>query len=346
MTTLVAQGLVRHFPVRGKRVVQALNGVSFAMEGAVTLAIVGESGCGKSTLGRLVSLLDQPDAGTLHLNGQRIAAPGLAKVQPQVRRAIQTVFQDPWTSLNPRLTLGAILDEPLRLMTGGMNPARRREAVMEMAGHLGFAPEQLNRYPHMFSGGQRQRIAIGRALMLHPAVLVLDEPVSALDVSIQAQILALLLRLQRDYHLLMLFISHDLAVVRHIANQVLVLYLGKVMEVGPAAMVLDQPLHPYTKALQQAAPKLRLGAEPLAPHAPLPGDPPSPLDPPRGCVFHPRCPHTIAICRTEIPQPRLLEGRQVACHRAHEWPTEKEPGESATAPGEPGGGEPDRAADA
>ena len=335
MTTLVAEGLVRHFPGRGKRLVQALNGVFFALEGAVTLAVVGESGCGKSTLGRLVSLLDRPDGGTLHLDGQPIAAPGLTRVEPPVRRAIQTVFQDPWTSLNPRLTLGAILDEPLRLMAGGMHPALRREAVLEMAGQLGFAPEHLHRYPHMFSGGQRQRIAIGRALMLHPAVLVLDEPVSALDVSIQAQILALLLRLQRDYQLMMLFISHDLAVVRHIAHQVLVLYLGKVMELGPAEAVLDQPLHPYTKALRQAAPRLHLSDEPPAPHAPLPGEPPSPLDPPCGCVFHPRCPHTIAICRTAIPQARLLQGRQVACHRAHEWPVGKEPGESATAPGGP-----------
>jgi dipeptide transport system ATP-binding protein len=319
MTTLVAEGLVRHFPVRNRGIVQAVNGVSFALEGAVTLAIVGESGCGKSTLGRLVSLLDRPDAGSLQLDGQCIAAPGTSKVQPQVRRAIQTVFQDPWTSLNPRMTLGAILDEPLRL-AGGMAPATRRKAVVEMAGHLGFASEQLNRYPHMFSGGQRQRIAIGRALMLHPAVLVLDEPVSALDVSIQAQILALLLQLQRDHHLMMLFISHDLAVVRSIAGQVLVLYLGKVMEVGAAHEVLDQPLHPYTRALKQAAPQLRLSDEPPAPHAPLPGDPPSPLAPPSGCVFHPRCPHAIAICRNEIPALRLLEGRQVACHRAHEWP--------------------------
>jgi dipeptide transport system ATP-binding protein len=319
MTTLAAEGLVRHFPVRGRGIVQAVNGVSFALEGAVTLAIVGESGCGKSTLGRLVSLLDRPDAGSIQLDGQRIAAPGTSKVQPKVRRAIQTVFQDPWTSLNPRMTLGAILDEPLRL-AGGMASAARRKAVAEMAGHLGFASEQLNRYPHMFSGGQRQRIAIGRALMLHPAVLVLDEPVSALDVSIQAQIIALLLQLQRDHRLMMLFISHDLAVVRSLAHEVLVLYLGKVMEVGGAHEVLDEPLHPYTKALRQAAPRLRLSDEPPAPHAPLPGDPPSPLAPPEGCVFHPRCPHAIAICRNEIPQLRLLEGRQVACHRAHEWP--------------------------
>jgi dipeptide transport system ATP-binding protein len=290
---------------------RAVGGVSFEIAPGRTLAVVGESGCGKSTLARLVTLIERPTAGTLVLDGVDAIDPPPAAVS-KLRRSVQMVFQNPHGSLNPRRKVGDILEEPLAINTDLPKPERSARALAMMA-KVGLAAEHYGRYPHMFSGGQRQRIAIARALMLQPRLLVADEPVSALDVSVQAQVLNLFMDLQRDLGLAYLFISHDLAVVRHLAHDVMVMYLGLAMEQGPTPRIFARPLHPYTQALLAATPGL---ADARHAHSPPKGELPSPLDPPKGCVFSTRCPHAVEQCREERPGARPLDGRQVACHFA------------------------------
>ena len=293
---------------------QAVGGVSFAIEAGKTLAVVGESGCGKSTLARMVSLIEKPTAGTLMLDGSD-AVDTPASDKRRLRQAVQLVFQNPYGSLNPRKKISAVLEDPLAINTT-MNRAERAERSRAMLAQVGLRPEYANRYPHMFSGGQRQRIAIARALMLNPKLLVADEPVSALDVSIQAQVLNLLADLQAQFKLAYLFISHDLAVVRHIAHEVLVMYLGHVMEQGPKAIIFERPSHPYTQALLASTPGV--GGRNLQ-RIVLKGELPSPLNPPSGCVFSSRCPYAVERCRAERPLPQLVDGRIAACHFAGQF---------------------------
>ncbi len=295
---------------------QAVGGVSFSVLPGRTLAVVGESGCGKSTLARMVSLIEQPTAGELTLGG--IDAVGAKGAQRQaLRRAVQLVFQNPYGSLNPRKKIGAILEAPLEINTQLGADERQRQARAMLA-LVGLRPEHYDRYPHMFSGGQRQRIAIARALMLKPSLVVADEPVSALDVSIQAQVLNLLADLQQELGLAYLFISHDLGVVRHIAHDVLVMYLGHTVEHGDKKTLFAQPLHPYTRALLGSTPGLA-GATAGLPRTVLTGELPSPLNPPSGCVFSTRCPNAVERCRSERPILRPLAERQVACHLAEQF---------------------------
>ena len=292
---------------------QAVGGVSFDVRPGRTLAVVGESGCGKSTLARMVSLIEIPTGGELRLGGVDVVAAS-ATERHALRRSVQLVFQNPYGSLNPRKKIGAILEAPLEINTD-LDAAQRMDKARSMLALVGLRPEHYDRYPHMFSGGQRQRIAIARALMLSPALLVADEPVSALDVSIQAQVLNLLADLQQDLGLAYLFISHDLGVVRHIAHDVLVMYLGHTVEQGPKEAIFSRPLHPYTQALLASTPGI-VGSGAGLPRTPLKGELPSPLDPPSGCVFSTRCPHAIERCRAERPLLRTLDTRQVACHLA------------------------------
>jgi dipeptide transport system ATP-binding protein len=286
--------------------VKALNGLSFSLEAGKTLAVVGESGCGKSTLARLVTMIEEPTEGELTING--------AKADPTVRdlrSTVQIVFQNPYGSLNPRQKIGTILEEPLKINTSD-NAATRREKALEMMRKVGLRPEHYDRYPHMFSGGQRQRIAIARALMLNPKVLVLDEPVSALDLSIQAQVLNLLMDLQKELGLAYLFISHGLSVVRHIADDVMVMYLGKPVEIGPVEEVFAHPRHPYTAALLSATPI----ADPTRKKSRimLKGELPSPLNPPPGCPFNPRCPNATDICRQAFPEETVIGEHRFYCY--------------------------------
>jgi dipeptide transport system ATP-binding protein len=286
--------------------VKALNGLSFSLEAGKTLAVVGESGCGKSTLARLVTMIEEPTEGELTING--------AKADPTVRdlrSTVQIVFQNPYGSLNPRQKIGTILEEPLKINTSD-NAATRREKALEMMRKVGLRPEHYDRYPHMFSGGQRQRIAIARALMLNPKVLVLDEPVSALDLSIQAQVLNLLMDLQKELGLAYLFISHGLSVVRHIADDVMVMYLGKPVEIGPVEQVFAHPRHPYTAALLSATPI----ADPTRKKSRimLKGELPSPLNPPPGCPFNPRCPNATDICRQAFPEETVIGEHRFYCY--------------------------------
>ena len=302
---------IRRGALRERARLQAVGGVSFTVEAGRTLAVVGESGCGKSTLARVISLIETPTAGEFVLNGVDAVRAG-----PDERRALRTsvqmVFQNPYGSLNPRKKIGAILAAPLAINTP-LPPAERDTRARAMLAKVGLRPEHFDRYPHMFSGGQRQRIAIARALMLEPALVVADEPVSALDVSVQAQVLNLLADLQQDLGVAYLFISHDLAVVRYIAHDVLVMYLGLAMEQGPKERIFARPLHPYTRALLASTPALPgVHRERIV----LTGELPSPLNPPAGCVFSTRCPHADDRCRAERPAPRPLDGRQVACHHA------------------------------
>jgi dipeptide transport system ATP-binding protein len=293
----------------------AVGGVTFAVPPGRTLAIVGESGCGKSSLARVVSLIERPSAGELRLGGTDAVAAGEAELV-RLRKTVQMVFQNPYGSLNPRKRIGAILEAPLAINTR-LSAPERAEQGRAMLARVGLRPEHYMRYPHMFSGGQRQRIAIARALMLNPALVVADEPVSALDVSVQAQVLNLLADLQHDLGLAYLFISHDLAVVRHIAHEVLVMYLGLAMEQGPKAQIFGRPLHPYTRALLASTPGMTPGSR--AKRIVLAGERPSPLAPPPGCVFSTRCPHVVDRCRTERPAPQAIDGRTVACHLAPQF---------------------------
>ena len=293
----------------------AVAGVSFSVQPGRTLAVVGESGCGKSTLARMVALIEAPTSGRLALGGVDVlsAAP---QQRRELRQAVQLVFQNPYGSLNPRKKIGAILEGPLEINTRLEAPERAQQARAMLA-LVGLRPEHYDRYPHMFSGGQRQRIAIARALMLKPKLVVADEPVSALDVSIQAQVLNLLADLQAELGLAYLFISHDLGVVRHIAHDVLVMYLGQTVEQGDKGRIFAQPLHPYTRALLGATPGL-VGSGAAVPRTVLKGELPSPLNPPPGCVFSTRCPLAAERCRTERPALRELAGRQLACHLAEQ----------------------------
>jgi len=309
-----ARGLTQDYSVsrgafRSRATVHALDGVSFALQAGRTLAVVGESGSGKSTLARLLTLIEAPTAGSLLIDGEDVAHASQA-TRARLRRDIQIVFQNPYGSLNPRQTIGRALEEPLLVNTRLTAAGRRAEALAMMA-RVGLRPETYHRYPHMFSGGQRQRIAIARALMLRPKVLVLDEPVSALDVSIRAQTLNLLASLQEEFELAYVFVSHDLSVARHIADEVMVIYLGHAVELGAREAIFVSPLHPYTQALLSATPV----ADPAVRRKRilLAGEPPSPFEPPPGCPFHTRCPLAFDRCRAEKPPLELKQGRDVAC---------------------------------
>ncbi len=295
---------------------QAVGGVSFTVMPGKTLAVVGESGCGKSTLARMVSLIETPTAGELLIAGVNVIT-ATAHERAKLRQVVQLVFQNPYGSLNPRKKIGTILEAPLEINTT-MTASERAEKARAMLALVGLRPEHYDRYPHMFSGGQRQRIAIARALMLNPALVVADEPVSALDVSIQAQVLNLLADLQESLGLAYLFISHDLGVVRHIAHDVLVMYLGHAVEQGEKEALFAKPLHPYTQALLASTPGLA-GSTTTRERIVLKGELPSPLNPPTGCVFSTRCPYVTDRCRAERPALRDVAGRQVACHYAENF---------------------------
>jgi len=319
MPLLQVEGLVKHFPVRRglfgrvSGAVRAVDGVDFTLSAGQTLGVVGESGCGKSTLGRLVLRLIEPSAGRVVFDGTELGTLDAAALR-QRRRAMQIIFQDPFSSLNPRMTVGQILAEPLRLHA--LHRGRHAERVAELLHTVGLAPEHAQRYPHEFSGGQRQRIGIARALAVEPKLIVCDEAVSALDVSVQAQVVNLLQDLQQRFGIAYVFIAHDLAVVRHIATQVAVMYLGRIVEFADKRTLFDAPRHPYTQALLAAIPL----PEPSLERRPvlLAGDVPSPLAPPSGCHFHTRCPHVQPRCTTEVPALLDDAGHAVACHRWRE----------------------------
>jgi len=289
--------------------VKALNGASFDVRAGETLAIVGESGCGKSTLARVITMIEPPTSGKLEIEGNEITLVN-GKPPSELRKQVQIVFQNPYGSLNPRKTVAAMLEEPLKLNTD-LDPQQRRAAAEEMIAKVGMRPEHADRYPHMFSGGQRQRIAVARALMLRPKILILDEPVSALDLSIQAQILNLLSDLQEEFGLAYIFISHDLSVVRRIANDIIVMYFGKPVEAGSAEQIFASPKHPYTQALFSATPV----ADPKRrkDRIRLSGEPPSPLAPPPGCAFAPRCPLAQNNCTETEPRLEKIGEVEVAC---------------------------------
>ncbi len=295
-----AQGLSRDYTVkRGllsrPGIVHALSGASFNVQAGKTLAVVGESGCGKSTLARVISMIEPATEGTFSINGIAAVPENLARL----RTSVQIVFQDPYGSLNPRQRVGAILEEPLKINRPDLSAADRTEQARQMLRQVGLREEHFDRYPHMFSGGQRQRIAVARALMLNPKVLVLDEPVSALDLSIQSQILNLLVDLQDELGLAYLFISHDLSVVRHMADDIIVMYLGRPVEIGPKTKLFAAPRHPYTKALLSATPSTNPKAR--KDRIKLEGELPSPLSLPLGCAFAPRCWKAQDRCRSERP---------------------------------------------
>lgn len=318
-SVLSARELTRHYDIsRGlfkpHATVRALNGVSFELGAGETLAVVGESGCGKSTLARALTLIEEPTSGSLQIAGQEVSGANKAQ-RKQLRRDVQMVFQNPYASLNPRQKIGDQLAEPLVINTK-LSRSERRDRVQTMMEQVGLRPEHYQRYPHMFSGGQRQRIALARAMMLNPKVLIADEPTSALDVSIQAQVLNLFMDLQEQFNAGYVFISHDLAVVRHVADQVLVMYFGSPMEMGPAEQIYTHPLHPYTQVLLAATPSIR--PDPSKARVRVSGELPNPLNPPGGCVFHTRCPHATERCRAEVPVFRPLDDRWVACHYAGE----------------------------
>jgi peptide/nickel transport system ATP-binding protein len=324
---LRVEGLVKHFPLstgafgqRSRSVVKAVDGVSFEVAAGETVAIVGESGCGKSTLARCIARLVEPTAGSITFEGRDLTHLDRSAMAP-LRRDLMMIFQDPFGSLDPRMRVGSIIAEPLVIHRWGTH-AEIRDRVVALLRLVGLNPEHYNRLPHEFSGGQRQRIGIARALALGPKLIVCDEPVSALDVSIQAQILNLLADLQEELGLTYVFITHNLDVVRHVADRVLVMYLGRIVEEAPAADLYRLPRHPYTAALLSAVPV----PDPIRSRARRPivleGDVPSPVDPPAGCRFHPRCPRVQPICRTVAPERRLLDvGRTVECHAPIErWP--------------------------
>lgn len=316
---LEARELARHYRLAGgylqrRGVVRALDGVSFTLCEGRTLAIVGESGCGKSTLARLVTMIETPTSGALLLDGRDVAHAGAA-LRRKLRPQVQMVFQNPYASLNPRRTVGALLEEPLVIQRRG-NAAQRREAALAMLASVGLRPEHYARYPHMFSGGQRQRIAVARALMLNPRLVVADEPIAALDVSTQAQVLNLLADLQQQLRVAYLFVAHDLQVVRLIANDVMVMYLGKAVEQGPSDAIFAHPRHPYTQALLASTPSLarrRAGARAIPR-----GEPPRLTVALAGCAFRSRCPRAIDRCAVEAPPIATIGAVRVACHRAHE----------------------------
>jgi oligopeptide transport system ATP-binding protein len=316
---LEAHDLVKHFAVRGTafqrggELVHAVDGVSLDVRSGETLGVVGESGCGKSTLGRLLVRLHQPTSGSIRFRGQDITSTSRRGLRP-FRREMQMIFQDPYASLNPRKRVGQILEDPFRIHHElGHKETRRR--VRELLEIVGLSPDHVNRYPHEFSGGQRQRIGVARALALNPKLIVADEPVSALDVSIQAQVINLLADLQHDFDLTYVFIAHDLGVVHHVSDRIAVMYLGVIVEIGPSDALFLSPVHPYTEALLSAIPAIEGDEEVRRERIVLEGEVPSPVNPPSGCRFHPRCRYATEICRVE--RPPLTQhgaGRFAACH--------------------------------
>ena len=321
---LQLQDVKTHFPVESgflfkkhAGTVKAVDGVTLDVMPGEVLGLVGESGCGKSTLARTIMQLLPATSGTVVLEGKNLTSGSAAEILA-VRRDLQMVFQDPFASLNPRMTVYATLAEPL-LVHGICKPSEAKERVAALLETVGLAPRYMQKYPHEFSGGQRQRIAIARALALNPKVIVADEPVSALDVSIQAQILNLLSQLCRKMNLTLIFIAHDLSVVKHISDRIAVMYLGKIVELGSAVDVIERPRHPYTRALVSAIPTPNPDVERKRQRIMLPGDPPSPLNPPAGCAFHPRCPYAKEICKATVP-PLVPAGpnREAACVRLAE----------------------------
>ena len=315
---LSVKDLTVTFPVFGgffrKQIgaVRAVTNVNFQVKRGETLGIVGESGCGKTTLGRAIVRLYKPTSGAITFNGTDISNQSDSQLKP-IRKNLQMIFQDPYGSLNPRMNVAAILEEPM-VISGGFTREQRQSRVRELMELVGLRPELMNRYPHEFSGGQRQRIGIARSLTLNPEMIVCDEAVSALDVSIQAQVINLLVDLQKKLGLTYIFIAHDLAVVQYVSDRIAVMYLGRVVEMGTSHDICTKPIHPYTKALLGSIParhpSQRKAVEPLA------GDVPSPMNPPSGCAFHPRCPFATAKCREQIPEPRMVQLREVACHHA------------------------------
>ncbi|MFA7665768.1 MAG: dipeptide ABC transporter ATP-binding protein [Burkholderiaceae bacterium] len=314
---LEVRNLSKHFAIRqgllGRSTakVRAVDGVSFRIEQGETLGLVGESGCGKSTTGKMILRLIDPSGGTINWGGRSIEKLSPARMRP-VRRELQAVFQDPYSSLNPRMRAGEIVAEPLRNF-GSLRGKQIESHVAALFDRVGLRPDQLIKYPHEFSGGQRQRLGIARALSVQPKLIVCDEPVSALDVSVQAQVINLLIDLQEEFGLSYLFVAHDLAVVEHISHRVAVMYLGEMVEIAPKKSIFAAPLHPYTEALLSAVPvpdpKARRKRIILA------GDVPSPMNPPSGCRFHTRCPYVMDRCRVESPALReLAPGHWVACH--------------------------------
>ncbi len=311
-----AKDLCRYYSVsqgmfKPNATVKALDGVSFTLLPKHTLAVVGESGCGKSTLARQLTLIETPTSGNLSIENTSVVNASL-HVRQELRKKVQMIFQNPFGSLNPRKKIGNILCEPLIINTN-LDRKSSKERVLDIMAKVGLRSEFYDRYPHMFSGGQRQRIAIARALMLNPRIIVADEPVSALDVSIQAQVLNLLMDLQQEFSLAYVFISHDLAVVKHIADEVLVMYLGQPVEQGSKKDIFTTPLHPYSRVLMASAPRLD-GKKPKVEL--LDGELPSPLNPPSGCAFNTRCPYAQALCREKKPEFRIISQQKVACHFA------------------------------
>lgn len=315
-----ANNLVKEFEVpsskskKGKTFVHAVSNIDLKIYEGETFALVGESGCGKSTLGRLLIRLIEPTKGNVEFEGCNISKLG-EKALREMRKKMQIIFQDPYASLNPRMNVEKIISEPLVTHKIYKTKEETLKRVKELMKEVGIRPEFINRYPHEFSGGQRQRIGIARALALNPKLIVCDEPVSALDVSIQAQIINLLNKLQKEYNLTYLFISHDLSVVRYIADRVCVMFLGKICEIGKSEEIFKNPIHPYTKFLIEAVPKidqtLRTEDKKV-----LIGEIPSPINPPAGCRFNTRCPYAEDICRSEEPKLKIIQGRNVACHFA------------------------------
>ncbi len=329
---LKVRGLEAHFRVdagslfrHDYHTIRAVDGVGFDVFPAETLGIVGESGCGKSTLARTLLGLKRPSGGSIEWLGEELVGTREEFLRKK-RREIQIIFQDPSGSLDPRMTIGEIVAEPLKTFYPSMSKLQIRERVIGILQLVGLLPDQINRYPHEFSGGQCQRVGIARALVVNPRLVVCDEPVSALDVSIQAQIVNLLKDLQKKLQLSLIFIAHDLSVVRHVSDRVLVMYLGRVMEVADRANIYHAPRHPYTRALIESVPIPDPVRERARARRSLQGDMPSPLDPPSGCVFRTRCPFAIDRCAAEVPRLELLDnGNQVACHRHHELPGEPWP---------------------
>ncbi len=317
---LSVSGLKKYFPVTAGFVVQrtvaeikAVDGISFDVRRGETLGLVGESGCGKSTTGRCILRLDKPTSGEIRFDGQDLAALSVKEMN-RMRERIQVIFQDPYSSLNPRMKVGDIIGEPMKVHAILPDAAQRRERVAELLHVCGLNPAMADRYPHEMSGGQRQRVGIARALALRPEFIICDEAVSALDVSIQAQVINLLEDLREEFNLTYLFIAHDLSVVRHLCHRVAVMYLGKIVELAPADEIFDNPLHPYTQALLAAVPVPDPRIESEREHQVVKGEVPSPINPPSGCVFHPRCPKAVERCSMSLSELRELSPEHwVAC---------------------------------